>query len=193
MFVDPRVARSREAVIGAGVELLTEGGVRAFSVDAVSARSGVAKTTIYRHWPARRDLLAEVFGSFDSHTPTPDTGSVRGDLRVILRHLATELAKADWAKSLTALVGEAEHDRDLAEVHVRHVHHEMTAVRDVLAHARDRGELSTEIDVDLAAEQVVGALFFRRLVLHDTNTRQEVDRIVDLALAGLTPRSETPR
>jgi AcrR family transcriptional regulator len=190
-MVDPRVARSREAVIRAGIELVADGGVRAFSVDAVSARSGVAKTTIYRHWPARRDLLNEVFDSFDSHTPTPDTGSLRDDLRSLARGLAVELAEADWAKSLTALVGEAEHDRDLAEVHVRHVRHEMTAIREVLERAQARGELAPTIDIELAAEHVVGALFFRRLVLHDTNTRQEVDQLVDLTLAGLTPRSES--
>jgi hypothetical protein len=65
-------------------------------------------------------------------------------------------------------------------------------VREVLARARDTGQLMPDVDVELAAEQVVGALFFRRLVLHDTNTRREVDRIVDLALAGLSPRTETP-
>jgi AcrR family transcriptional regulator len=189
--MDPRVARSREAVLSAGAALISEGGVRAFTVDGVAARSGVAKTTIYRHWPAWRDLLNEVFDSFDSHTPTPDTGSLRGDLRVILRDLADDLAGADWARSLTAIVAEAEHDRDLAEVHVRHVRHEMTAVRVVLARASDNGDLAEGVDIELAAEHLVGALFFRRLVLHDSNTRREVDRILDFALVGLTPRLET--
>jgi AcrR family transcriptional regulator len=188
--MDPRVARSREAVIKAGAGLIAEGGVRAFTIDAVSARSGVAKTTIYRHWPAWRDLLNDVFGSFDSHTPIPDSGSLRTDLRSILRELADELAHADWARSLTAVVAEAEHDPDLAEVHVEHVRHEMTAVREVLKRAATRGELAPGISIELAAEHLVGALFFRRLVLHDTNTRQEADRLVDLALAGLTPRLE---
>ena len=184
--MDPRVARSRQAVIDAGVELVAEGGVRAFSVDAVSARSGVAKTTIYRHWPTRRELLSDVFDSFEAHTPTPDTGSFRGDVRALLQGLRQELAEEDWARSLTAIVAEAEHDRDLAEAHVRHVRHEMRALHQVLQRARDNGDVDPKLDLDLAAELLAGALFFRRLVLHDTNTRREVDHLVDMLLAGLT-------
>jgi AcrR family transcriptional regulator len=173
-------------VLDAGVELVAEGGVRAFSVDAVAARSGVAKTTIYRHWPTRRELLGDVFDSFEAGTPTPDTGSFRGDLRALLQALRQELAEADWARSLTAIVAEAEHDRDLADAHVRHVRQEMRAVHQVLQRARERGDIAPTVDLDLAAEHVVGALFFRRLVLHDTNTRREVDRVVDLLIAGFT-------
>jgi AcrR family transcriptional regulator len=58
--VDARVARSRHAVLSAGAELLDEGGVDAVTVEAVTARSGVAKTTIYRHWPTRDHLVAAV-------------------------------------------------------------------------------------------------------------------------------------
>jgi AcrR family transcriptional regulator len=191
-MVDPRVARSREAVVRAGVELLDEGGLGAFSVDAVAARSGVAKTTIYRHWPGRRDLLNEVFQSFEAHTPTPDTGSLREDLRFIARDLADDLARASWPRRLAVIVGEAEHDDDLAEAHAARIRAEMTPLRVVLARAVERGDLPPGTDVELVAEHLVGALFFRRLVLHGTSTPDEADRLVDLALGGLIPRTETP-
>jgi AcrR family transcriptional regulator len=191
-MVDPRVARSRAAVIRAGVELIGEGGLGAFSVDAVAARSGVAKTTIYRHWPARRDLLNEVFESFDSHTPTPDTGSLRDDLRFLARDLAADLAGADWPKSLAVIIGEAEHDRGLAASHTAHVRTEMNPMRVVLERAVDRGDLPADTDIELAIEHLAGALFLRRFVLHGTSTPDEADRLVDLALGGLIPRTETP-
>jgi AcrR family transcriptional regulator len=191
-MVDPRVARSRKAVIRAGVELISEGGLGAFSVDAVAARSGVAKTTIYRHWPGRRDLLNDVFESFDAHTPTPDTGSLRGDLVFLCRDLAADLAEADWPRSVAVIVGEAEHDKELAAAHAVHVRNEMSPLRVVLERAVARGELSADLDVDLAAEHLAGALFFRRLVLHARSTPDEADRLVDLALNGLLPRTETP-
>jgi AcrR family transcriptional regulator len=189
--VDPRVARSREAVIRAGVELLTEGGLAAFSIDAVAARSGVAKTTIYRHWPGRRDLLSEVFESVESHTPTPDTGSLREDLRFLARDLADDLASADWPKNLAVIVGEAEHDRTLAAGHAVHVRSEMNPMRVVFERAIERGDLPADLDVELAIEHVAGALFLRRFVLHGTSTPDEADRLVDLALNGLIPRTET--
>ena len=191
-MVDPRVARSREAVIRAGVELISEGGLGAFSVDAVSARSGVAKTTIYRHWPGRRDLLNEVFESFDAHTPTPDTGSLRDDMLFLARELAADLAGADWPKNTAVIIGEAEHDRDLAKTHAAHVRNEMTPMRAVLERAVERGDLPPDTDVELVAEHLAGALFFRRFVLHGTSTAAEAEQIVDLALNGLIPRTETP-
>jgi len=184
--VDPRIARSRKAVIAAGVELISDGGIRAFSVDAVTQRSGVAKSTIYRHWPTRSDLLADVVASLHRDQPVPDEGSLRGDLDVLMHRLASELATEDWAKGLTAIIGEAEHDADLAELHGEMVHHFMTPTHQVLTRARDRGELRGDVDVELATEFIYGALFHRRLVVHGTNTPQEVDQLIDLVCTGLT-------
>src|SRR6202034_3827583 len=56
--VDPRVARTRAAVLGAAIDLLAERGYSGFSVEGVVERTGIAKTTLYRHWPTRDDLLA---------------------------------------------------------------------------------------------------------------------------------------
>ena len=184
--MDPRIARSRKAVIAAGVELISDGGIRAFSVDAVTQRSGVAKSTIYRHWPTRSDLLADVVASLHRDQPVPDEGSLRGDLDVLMHRLASELATEDWAKGLTAIIGEAEHDADLAELHGEMVHHFMTPTHQVLTRARDRGELRGDVDVELATEFIYGALFHRRLVVHGTNTPQEVDQLIDLVCTGLT-------
>ena len=57
---DPRVVRTREKVMSAAIDLLAESGYSGFSVDAIVRRSGVAKTTLYRHWPSRADLLVAV-------------------------------------------------------------------------------------------------------------------------------------
>jgi AcrR family transcriptional regulator len=173
-------------VIAAGVELISEGGIRAFSVDAVTARSGVAKSTIYRHWPTRSDLLADVVASLHSDRPVPDEGSLRGDLEVLMHGLAEELATEDWAKGLTAIIGEAEHDAELAELHGELVHHFMTPTYQALRRARDRGEVHSDVDIELATEFIYGALFHRRLVVHGRNTPTEVDQLVDLVCTGLT-------
>ncbi len=184
--MDPRVARSRKAVIAAGVDLISEGGIRAFSVDAVTARSGVAKSTIYRHWPTRSDLLSDVVASLHRDHPFPDEGTLRGDLDVLMHGLARELATEDWARGLAAIIGEAEHDPELAELHGEMVHHFMTPTHQALARARERGELRKDIDIELATEFIYGALFHRRLVMHGTNTPTEVDLLVDLVCTGLT-------
>jgi AcrR family transcriptional regulator len=190
--MDPRVDRTRAAVLRAGAEVIAEGGIQSFSIEAVVARSGVARTTIYRHWPTRRDLLVAIYSSFGTHTATPDEGSLRADLRHLLLGLADQLANADWPRALTSMVSESEHDHDLAEAQRVDSYNEMRPWREVLERARRRGELATDVDIQLIAEHVAGALFFRRLVLHQPTTPDQVDQVLELILGGLTSRTEHP-
>ena len=70
-MVDARVARSRAAVVRAATDLLVEGGPSAVTIDAIVARSGVAKSTIYRHWASRDDVLLDVMESCAPVSPHP--------------------------------------------------------------------------------------------------------------------------
>src|SRR5258707_15817170 len=97
---DERVRRSKEAVLAATSELLSEAGLGGVSVDAVSKRSGVAKTTIYRHWPSRTALLLEAGAKMGSRPEAPDTGSLRGDLTVLAMYLPGQLRSAGLATAL---------------------------------------------------------------------------------------------
>src|ERR1700683_5289033 len=94
MRVDGRVERSRDTVLSAAFELLSQSGVGGFSVDAVSRRSGVAKTTIYRHWPTREALVIDACTRISAEQQTPDTGTLHGDLTAILTNIAHLLATA---------------------------------------------------------------------------------------------------
>src|SRR5215831_20773368 len=78
--LEERVRRSKEAILKVTSELLSETGFSGVSVDEVSRRSGVAKTTIYRHWPTRTALLLEACLQFAPRLQPPNTGSLRGDL-----------------------------------------------------------------------------------------------------------------
>src|SRR5579871_5587195 len=93
---DERVRRSKEAVLATTYELLTEMGLGGVSVDAVSRLSGVAKTTIYRHWPSRTALLLDACSKLGSRPEAPDTGSLRGDLDVLATNVAHRLQSARW-------------------------------------------------------------------------------------------------
>src|SRR3954471_21817841 len=78
--VDERIVRSRTTVMNATVELLFERGYGGTTVDEISRRSGVAKTTIYRHWPTRTDLLREACATIGTPLDRPDTGNLKDDL-----------------------------------------------------------------------------------------------------------------
>src|SRR5450759_3563268 len=82
--VDGRVRRSRDRVLTTTFELLGESGVGGFTVDEVARRSGVAKTTIYRHWPSREALVIDACSRISDEQEVPDTGSLEGDVSACL-------------------------------------------------------------------------------------------------------------
>ncbi|HUR03796.1 MAG TPA: TetR/AcrR family transcriptional regulator [Nonomuraea sp.] len=85
----PRSRRVREAVLRAATELLSQGGLPAATVDAVSARSEVSKATIYKHWSNRICVAIDAFALHMAEaTPVPDTGSAREDLTQQIRNVA---------------------------------------------------------------------------------------------------------
>ena len=76
----PRSDEARRKALEAARELIVEKGVVNLTIEDVAARSGVAKTTIYRHWPERTALIVDTVNAMFEHLRTPDTGSLRGDL-----------------------------------------------------------------------------------------------------------------
>lgn len=160
--LDERVARSKKAVLATTYELLTEEGLGGVSVDAVSERSGVAKTTIYRHWPSRSALLLDACASMGSKPQAPDTGSLAGDLESLALYLASRLRTAPWATVLPSIVDAAERDAKLAKVQAR-IHAEMRdPFRQVIERAQKKRELSSDVDATEVIASVLGPLFYRR-------------------------------
>ena len=103
--MDPRIAKTHAAVMAAATDLLVEGGPDALTVDGVVARSGVAKSTVYRHWATRDDLVADVFDSCAPDLDDPDP-SLSGEdaLRALTRQFAASLADPRWRRLLPALL-----------------------------------------------------------------------------------------
>jgi AcrR family transcriptional regulator len=117
--LDVRVRRSRATVLGVTAELLLERGFAGASVDEITRRSGVAKTTIYRHWPTRGDLLRDACSSIGTPLEVPDTGSFEGDVTALLTSLAHLLRSAKWTSVLPSVIDAAERDPDIAAMYSR--------------------------------------------------------------------------
>src|SRR5580658_7496775 len=114
--VDGRVRRSRDRVLTTAFALLSESGVGGFSVDEVARRSGVAKTTIYRHWPTREALVIDACSRISAEQEVPDSGSLEGDLTAILTNIAHLLQTANWSAVLPSIIDNAERDPEFAEI-----------------------------------------------------------------------------
>jgi AcrR family transcriptional regulator len=181
---DPRVVRSHKAVLEATFELLYETGAGGFSVDEVARRSGVAKTTIYRHWPSREALVIDACSQIASEQDIPDTGSLKGDLVAILAFIAGQLQTANWAPVLPSIVDLAEREPRFAEVHSRIQRGHAAPFRVVLQRAIDAGKLSAETDLPTIVAGLLGPLFYRRWFSREAIDVQFITTIVDRALSS---------
>lgn len=182
--VDARVRRSRERILGAAFDLLSEVGVGGFSVDEVSRRSGVAKTTIYRHWPSREALVLEAAARISAQEPVPDTGTLQRDLTVLLQSLGAKLAGARWSTVVPSLVDIAERDAEFAALHSRIQRGHASSLRTVLERAVERGDLLADADVSGLASALIGPLYYRRWFSREPIDAPFVHLIVHGVLRG---------
>jgi AcrR family transcriptional regulator len=187
--VDPRVRRSREAVLAATAELLTEVGVHGVTIEAVALRSGVAKTTIYRHWPERSQLVLDAIDRVAEPCRAPDTGTLRGDLTAILDGLVEALTTSVLGQVMPSLIDAAERDAEVARLQATWVRARRGAVHQALARAEARGEIPAGLDDDLVGSIFGGAAFYRRLVSHEPLDARFRAGLVDavLRVAGPPP------
>jgi AcrR family transcriptional regulator len=183
---DPRVVLSRERVLTATLDLMTETGLGGLTIDDVSKRSGVAKTTIYRHWPNRAALVIDAcLRMTDGDGEPPDTGTIEDDVHTILTNLATLLVTARWASILPSIVDAAERDPEIAEVHGRLQRWHAAPLRAALERAVIRGEIPPEADLSSIAAALLGPLYFRRWFSREPINEGFVQSIVEGVLAGV--------
>jgi AcrR family transcriptional regulator len=189
LSTDPRVALSRERVLSAALELLTESGLGGLTIEDVSKRSGVAKTTIYRHWTNRNSIIIDAcLRMTDEDEAPPDTGSLGGDLRAILTELADLLATARWSSIMPSIIDAAERELEIAEVHSRLQVRHAAPMRAALERAVERGQISPEADISAMASALRGPLCFRRWFTREPIDGPFIDLVVRGVMAGLDAR-----
>jgi AcrR family transcriptional regulator len=181
--LDARVRRSRATVLGVTAELLLERGFAGVSVDEVARRSGVAKTTIYRHWPTRGDLLRDACSSIGTPLEVPDTGNVEGDVTALLTSLAYLLRSAKWTSVLPSVIDAAERDPDVAAVYSKLQEGYSAPLQFIIHRAMQSGELPKKTDAALLVAALTGPLFYRRWFSREPLTSPFVKQIVRLVLS----------
>ena len=173
-------------------ELLIAEGVTGFTIDEICRRSGIAKTTIYRHWPSVHDLLVDTVASQIEHLPTPDTGSLRSDLGVLFGQVMSMPEITGKRRMMLGLMQAATDDHELRNALNKLTRERSLPVRNLLQHARDRRELADGIDTDHAIDLIEGPIVYRYMIRGDTFAQHDLDAILDLIVAGLTRPPDTP-
>jgi AcrR family transcriptional regulator len=181
---DPRVIRSRRAVLDAALAELAERGYGAFTIDGVATRAGVARSTIYRLWSDRVALVADAIDELNQQPPPrpADAETPRARIVTLVRHLSTAMRTSPVAACLPALIDGAERHRTVRRLHHRYNDRRRAALVNAIAAAVEARQARSDIDPELAAVALAGAVIYRRLMTSRPLRDDEVEPLVATVL-----------
>lgn len=186
----PRSEEARLRTIEATIQTLLEHGAEGLTMEEIADRSGVAKSTIYRHFGTREHLVTESVRSCVVEQPTPDSGSLADDLT----ELFTRYDESEETKRLNELIplliDGARRDADMREVLDALLVERQRPLRTVLKLAQGRGEIDPDLDLDVAVAVLIGPFTYRRMVQDAEITDEFVAAVVQTGIAAL--RSTAP-
>jgi AcrR family transcriptional regulator len=178
---DPRIVRTRDTALRSAGTLLLKDGIASVTHVNVAEHSGVARKTLYRHWPTSDDLLYDTF-SEANFPQAARTGDLRTDLLAHLEALRRALVDGPLAYVIHALNERAAHDPAIAQLRDRLTQEGCAPIRRILADAVRTGQLK-RLDIEEAASLIEGPLFYRTLVRNEAVTRRTITKLVDEFLA----------
>ena len=185
----PRSEQAEQAIIEATLDLFAEQGFEGVCVEAVAARAGVGKATIYRRWPNKEELLLAAFGSLKSPFPEPKGVSVRDDLLAMVEVMCADKADPRKSRRYALLLGEGDkYPRLMARYKETIVQPRRDAMRAVIRHGVETGELRPDTDVEIAMLTLTGAIMAQDKSADGTLDGDFAARLVDGLLQGLSRR-----
>ncbi len=185
----PRSARAEQAIQEAAIDLFVEQGFDAMSMEGVAARAGVGKTTIYRRWDSKEDLVMDAVGVCQLNTVVdPDTGSLREDLVRVLTAFQQTVRNTPLGHVFPRMVAEVAQGSDLGRLYAsRMIEPRRRMLLSIVQRGVGRGELPLGADMELSLELIMGPVILRRL-FGNAPARGNIARCgrhVDVVLAGL--------
>lgn len=186
----PRSKTARANILKAAIDLLNEGGLTAVTVEAVAARAGVGKPTIYRYWPNAQAVAMTALMETQPQRPAPAaTGSALSELRRHLKRVVATFA-TPTGRSAAALIAAADNDTEIAKAFRNTVILKSRSDgRALLQRAKDMGEIDGTVDEETALDILYGPIFFRLLLGHQPISSRFADQLVDLATGGLAQQA----
>lgn len=179
----PRSEEAHAAILDASIQLIRELGYDVVTMDAIAARAGVGKATLYRRWNGKEELVSEALERMLRGFPLPDTGTTRGDLMALMKTQLGMYADPASSRLLSGLVAAMARNPQIARV-VRSTFYaaRRDAMAEVVKRGIERGDLSPETDVAFALDVFNGPLFYRYLFTGDPLDDRVARSIVELML-----------
>ncbi|MCL7426869.1 TetR/AcrR family transcriptional regulator [Streptomyces sp. YS415] len=183
----PREERVTGAVLKAVIDLVTESGIGAVTMDAVAARAEVSKPAIYRRWPTKQDLIIAAAETRIGALSVPDLGDFRAELRFILTARLDAYRMPGSDRLIAGLVGAAAEAGAVRGAYAGYTERITSETRRILERAIVRGEVRPETDVRAAATLVAAPLLFRLIVEQELPDAALVETLVDLVARAVAP------
>ncbi|GAA4683383.1 TetR/AcrR family transcriptional regulator [Streptomyces chumphonensis] len=189
----PRSTQADQAILDATRAVLVESGWSRLTMAAVAARAGVAKTTLYRRWPGKSELVVDAVAVLFDELELPDRGSLAADIEGVVLSFAHLLGHPETKTSLMAVVAESTTDAALrGRIKAAVVDRQKRLVVEGRVRAQARGELPPDADpvrtarsVDLIFDVIAGAVVHRSLVSAESVDAAWARRFTALLLGGL--------
>jgi AcrR family transcriptional regulator len=189
----PRSAEADRAILAATRAALAEEGWSGLTLGDVATRAGVAKTTLYRRWNGKSELVVDAVAAlFDERLELPDLGSLHADIRSVVLRFAWLVDRPETRTALMAVIAEATHD-DALRVRIREaiVDRQKHLVVRGRERAQRRGEMPPDTGAaepardDLIFDVIAGAVVHRLMVSSEPVDAEWADRLARLLVLGL--------
>ncbi len=194
----PRPGRPRDpsrdvAIVQATLELLADGGYSALTMEAVAARAGVGKATLYRRYPGKEQLVVDALATVSEQPEPAEGASVRAQLVALLQGVQRKQGSLS-GRLFPRLISEAVDNPELLRRYRQQVlEPRRQRFRALLQRGVDEQLVRADVDLDHAVDLLVGAVAYRNLLRTEPPVGPDfVERVVDDVLAGLSPRPEQP-
>lgn len=182
----PRDARVTEVILDAVLAELADKGFGGLTMDAVARRAGVGKSALYRRWPSKVEMTADLMRVLSVPTdPAPDTGSLTGDIRALLDDVVAWLSDERVRRVYPDLLAEAQRNPALGEALMTYVGRPRRARGTAaLERAAERGELAVDADQDIILDALGALVFWRLIALGRPVTDEHLQRLT-VAISGM--------
>jgi AcrR family transcriptional regulator len=184
----PRSPEAHRAILEAAIDLFVEEGFEGMSIEGVAARAGVGKTTIYRRWESKEDLVVDAIDQLVFDVEPPDTGSVREDLVEMLTKIQTIFTSSRAGAIFPRVAPHLAAQSSLGRAYLQHVIAPRFALlQGMIARGVERGELPADVDPELVRSLLVGPVILWKLTgrLSRRGARRRSEQVVDAVLPGL--------
>jgi len=176
----PRVEGDREIeILTAALEVMADVGYDRLTMDAVATRAKASKATLYRRWRTKADLVIEAIIATKGPTVIPDTGSLRQDLLDMFCGMGG-MTDGKSINLLGSLITAIHRDEEFAAAYRRDfIGPKMEAARTVYRRAQERGEIRSDVDVDLISAALPGVVLHRVYILGEMPTQELIASVID--------------